>query len=135
MWSMLRWIVVRLAALNWLSKTFGGLALFLPIALLLKAVGLPLLGILSVIALPVLFLLFLFGLPIFLVLLFGGMLMGIVGFVLTIGIAAIKIGIFVVLPIVLVAKLLGWMFGRGKQEPPPAAPPVTEVPPPEPGAP
>ena len=45
-----------------------------------------------------LFLLLLFGLPIFLVLFFGSLLIGFLGFVLTIGLAAITFAIFVVLP-------------------------------------
>ena len=116
MWSAIRWIVLRLAAIRWLFK-LGWLGMLLPIALLLKTIGLPLLGILSIIALPLLILLFLFGLPIFLVLLFGGALMGLIGFVLTVGVAVLKIGLFVVLPIWLFWKLgttlYGWIFKRG----------------------
>src|SRR5215208_3097409 len=116
MWSAIRWLVLRIAAIRWLFK-LGGLAFLLPIAFLLKTIGLPLLVILSILAVPVLILLFLFGLPIFLVLMFGSMLMGLIGFVLTIGVAAIKIGLFVVLPIWLAWKLGGklwrWMSKRG----------------------
>ena len=64
-------------------------------------------------ALPILVLLFLFGLPIFLVLLFGGLFIGMLGMVLTIGVAAIKIGLFVVLPVWLVWKLFTKVFRRG----------------------
>ncbi len=123
MWSALRWVVLRLAAVNWLLKTIGGFAILVPIAFVLKMIGLPLLAILSAIALPVLIVLFIFGLPIFLVLIFGGMIMGLVGFVLTIGLAAIKIGIFVVLPIWLVFKLCSWIFRKRGPDAPPASPP------------
>jgi hypothetical protein len=116
MWSALRWIVLRVAAIRWLFK-LGWLGTLIPIALLLKTIGLPLLGILSVLAIPLLILLFLFGLPIILVLAFGGLIMGIIGAVLTIGVAAIKIGLFVVLPIWLMLvvgrKLFAWLFKRG----------------------
>ena len=105
-----RW-VLRLAALRWLFK-LGGLGLLLPIAMLLKAIGLPLLAILSVVALPILILLFLFGLPIFLVLIFGAIAMGLLGMVLTIGVAAIKVGLFVVLPLWLIWKLGSMVCGR-----------------------
>ena len=44
MWSAIRWLVLRFAALRWLFK-LGGLGLLLPIALLLKTIGLPLLAI------------------------------------------------------------------------------------------
>ena len=113
MWSVIKWLAMRLAIVRWIFKVLG-LAAFLPIAFLLKAIGLPLLIVLAVLALPVLFLLFLFGLPIFLVLLVGGLAMGALFVALSIGIFALKVGIFVVLPVVLLWKLAAWMFrGRG----------------------
>jgi hypothetical protein len=111
MWSAIRWLVLRIAAIRWLFK-LGWLGMLIPIAMLLKVIGLPLLGVLSILAIPLLILLVLFGLPLFLVLMLGGLFMGVVGMVLTIGIAAIKIGLFVVLPIWLVWKLLSAIFGR-----------------------
>lgn len=135
MWSAIRWLVLRLAAVRWLFK-LGGLAFFIPIVLLLKTIGLPLLAVLSVIAIPLLFMLFLFGLPIFLVLLAGGAIMGLLSLVITIGIAALKFAIFVVLPIWLIVKLFSWIFRRGRNggssnestsSPPP---PASEPPPP-----
>lgn len=113
MWSAIRWLVLRIAAIRWLFK-LGGLAFLLPLALLLKTIGLPLLMVLGVLAVPVLIILLLFGLPIFLVLIFGSMLMGLIGMVLTIGVAAVKIGLFVVLPIWLLWTLIGKMR-RGKK--------------------
>ena len=137
MWSAIRWLVLRLAAIRWLFK-LGGLAFLIPIVMLLKAIGLPLLAVLSIIAIPLLILLFLFGLPIFLVFLAGGAIMGILSLVVTIGVAALKIGIFVVLPIWLTFKLFSWIFRRGKNggsssdstsSPPPPRP--SEPPPPQ----
>lgn len=116
MWSALRWLVLRIAAIRWLFK-LGGLAFLLPLAaLLLKTIGLPILMVLGVLAIPVLAILFLFGLPIFLVLIVGSMLMGLVGMVLSIGLAAVKIGLFVVLPIWLMWTLAGkiWHWGKKK---------------------
>jgi hypothetical protein len=133
MWSAIRWLVFQLAAIRWLFK-LGGLAFLIPIVLLLKAIGLPVLAVLSIIAIPLLILLFLFGLPIFLVFLAGGAIMGILSLVVTIGIAALKIGIFVVLPIWLTWKLFSWIFRRGNggssesTSTPPATP--SEPPPP-----
>ena len=112
MLGMISRLLLRLAALRWVLK-LGGLGVLVPIALLLKAVGLPLLAVLSVVALPLLILLFVIGLPVFLVLLVGGMIMGLLGMVLTIGVAAIKVVIFVVLPVMLLVKLLRWIFKRG----------------------
>ena len=142
MWSAIRWLVLRLAAIRWLFK-LGGLAFFIPIVMLLKAIGLPLLAVLSIVAIPLLFLLFLFGLPIFLVMLAGGAIMGLLSLVVTLGIAALKIGIFVVLPIWLTFKLFSWVFhrGRGKgggssgETPPPPPPPPPSPPPPPQGDP
>jgi hypothetical protein len=115
MWSVIRWLVLRIAAIRWLFK-LGGLAFLLPLALLLKTIGLPILAVLSVLALPILILLFLFGLPLFLVFIFGGMVMGLIGVVLTAGMAALKIGLFVVLPLWIAWKLGGkiahWIFKR-----------------------
>jgi hypothetical protein len=101
MWSAIRWIVLRLVALRWFFK-LGWLGVLVPIAMILKVIGLPLLAVLAVVALPLLALLLLFGLPIFLVLAFGGMIMGALAFLLMIGVAALKFALFVVLPIWLV---------------------------------
>ena len=123
MWAMITRMVLRLAAVRWLFK-LGGLGLLLPIAILLKAIGLPLLAILSVVALPLLVLLFLFGLPIFLVLIVGGMVTGLLGAVLTLGVVALKIGLFVVVPVWLLWKLgsTGWRwFREGGGDPGPSS--------------
>lgn len=112
MWAMISTLLLRLAALRWFMK-LGGFALLVPIAFLLKMVGLPILAVLSVLGLPILLLLFLFGLPIFLVLIVGTLAMGLLSLVLTMGLVAVKIGLFVVLPIVLVWRLVRWIFKRG----------------------
>ncbi len=125
MWSLLKWLAMRLSIVRWIFKLLG-LAAFLPIAFLLKAIGLPLLIVLAVLALPVLFVLFLFGLPIFLVLLAGGLAMGVLFAVLAFGLVALKIAIFVVLPIWLVYKVLSWIFrGRRGGVVQPDTPPAT----------
>lgn len=112
MWAAIRWLALRLVAARWLFK-LSGLALLVPIALLLKTIGLPLLGVLSILAFPILMLLFLFGLPIFLVLVVGGLFIGMLSVVLTMGIAAIKIGLFIVLPVWLIWKLFSKLFRHG----------------------
>ncbi len=111
--ALLRWLVSRLAVVPWLLKTFGGLAVLVPLALLLKTVGLPIIAILGVLAAPVLLVLFVLGLPIFLVLLVGGGLLAFVFALVSIGLVVLKLLIFVVLPIVLVWKLIRWIFRRG----------------------
>jgi hypothetical protein len=131
MWSAIRWLVMRVAMIRWLFK-LGGLAFLLPIALLLKTIGLPILMVLGVLALPVLIVLFLFGLPVFLVLIAGSMLMGLIGMVLTIGVAALKFGLLVVLPIwlafALAKKVSNWGRKKGggdgsASDSPPSPPP------------
>jgi ABC-type lipoprotein release transport system permease subunit len=86
-------------------------------------------------AIPVLVLLFIFGLPIFLVFIVGSMLMGLLGVVLSIGIAALKIGLFVVLPIWLVWALVSKIFCRSRKcdddTPPSTVDPLSSEPPPE----
>lgn len=129
MWSAIQWLVVRVAAIRWFFK-LGWLGLLIPIVLVLKTIGLPILAVLSIVALPILFLLVLFGLPIFLVLIFGGLVMGFLGMVLTLGVAALKIGLFVVLPAWLLWKLACAIFGRGKGGDSPSSP-VSDVPPPD----
>ena len=111
-------LVVRLAAIRWAFKTLIGLGVLVPVAFILKVVGLPILAVLSVLALPVLFALFLFGLPIFLVLIVGGVLLAGVFFMLTLGMVALKVFLFVILPIWLIWKIAGWLFRliRPKQE-------------------
>lgn len=114
MWSAIQWLVVRIATIRWLFKV-GWLGLLIPIVLLLKTIGLPILAVLSIVAIPLLILLVLFGLPIFLVMLFGSLFMGFLGFVFTIGIAALKFGLFVVVPIWLLWKLACTIFRWGRK--------------------
>jgi hypothetical protein len=116
MWSLLKWLVMRLAIVRWIFKILGLFAV-LPIAFLLKAVGLPILIVLGVLALPVLFILFLLGLPIFLVLLAGGIVMAVLFVALSIGVLALKVAIFVVLPTYLLWQLARWIF-RGRESHP-----------------
>src|SRR3954466_12500129 len=111
MWAAIQWLVVRISMIRWILK-LGWLGALIPIAMLLKAIGWPLLLVLGVIALPVIALLFLFGLPIILVLIFGGLLIGLIGMVLAIGVVALKIGLFIVLPIWLTWKLVCWIRGK-----------------------
>jgi len=112
MWSAIRWLVLRIVAARWLFK-LGGLAFLLPLAMLLKTIGLPLLGVLSILALPILILLFLFGLPIFLVFVVGSLFIGMLGVVLTLGLVAIKVGLFIVLPAWLIWMLFSKILRRG----------------------
>ena len=118
MFATITSLVVRLAAIRWAIKTLVGVGVLVPVAMILKFVGLPILGVLGILAAPVLFVLFLLGLPVFLVLIVGAMLLAGLFFLLTIGMVAFKIFLFVVLPIWLVWKLAGFLLRlvRPKQE-------------------
>ena len=121
MFAFLKWLVVKLAVVRMLWKLLGGLGLFLPLAFLLKIVGLPVLIVLGVLALPLLLVLFIIGLPIFAVVAVAGVFLAFIFAVLTIGLAALKFALFVVLPIWAVWQLVKWIFrkpGDGKTPPP-----------------
>jgi hypothetical protein len=118
-WSLIKWLVMKLAIVRWLMKVLGSLAVLLPIAALLKTIGLPVLIVLAILALPIFFVLFLFGLPIFLVLLFGSLAMGALFAILSFGLLALKFAVFVVLPIWLLWRLVAWLRRRNDQRPTP----------------
>ena len=134
MLSVLKWLVTRLAAIRWLIKILGSLGILVPLAFLFKTIGLPILIVLGILAMPVLFVLFIFGLPIFLVLIVGGGVLGLLFAVLSFGMLALKVAIFVVLPIYLMFKVVSWIFGRGRSKgdkgnstPPSSPPPSTSA--------
>lgn len=112
-------LVVRLAAIRWAIKTLVGVGVLVPLAFILKLVGLPILAVLGVVAAPVVFVLFLLGLPIFLVLAVGGVLLAGLFFLLTLGMVAFKFFLFVVLPVWIVWTVAGflWRLIRPKREP------------------
>jgi hypothetical protein len=96
------------------------LVFLIPAALVLAVIGLPIALVLGVLALPVLIVLFIVGLPVFLVLLVVGVvcsvLFGVLGAFVGLTAAAIKLVLFVVLPIAFVAWLLMRLVGgRGRR--------------------
>jgi hypothetical protein len=113
-------LAVRLAAIRWAIKSLIGLGVLVPIAFVLKFVGLPILAVLGVLAFPVMLVLFVLGLPIFLVLIVAGLLLGGLFFAMTIGLLAIKFLIFVVLPIWLLWLAISfvWRLARPNRAPP-----------------
>jgi hypothetical protein len=118
MWAILKAILIKIGILRGLIAVLGSLAAVLPIAIaLIKLVGLPLLIVMFVLGLPLLLVLFLFGFPFIAALAIGGIVMGMVFAVITVGIIALKLFLFVVLPIWLVWKVASWAFGwRGGGE-------------------
>lgn len=125
MFAFIKWIVVKLAVVRLLWRLIGGLGLFLPLAFLLKFVGLPALMVLGVLAIPLFFVLLIIGLPVFLVVAVGGAFLGVLFMALTLGLVALKVAIFVVLPIWVVWQVGKWIFGRDRKGEPPA--PATDT--------
>ena len=111
MWALIQSLLTKWALLRLLLKTLGSLGLLIPIAFILKVVGLPILAVLAVLALPVFIILAIVGLPIMFVFVAGILLL--VGFfaLLSFGIAVLKIAI----PILIVYWLLKWWFRNGKK--------------------
>ena len=124
MWTVLKALALRVA----IGRTLGGmlatLFLFLvPIAGVLKVIGLPVLIVLGVVGAPIFLLLAAIGLPVLLVVGFGGMLLALVGGLLALGVLAIKIA----LPIILIVWLVKWW--RGKPKPPHTPEAPSDIPP------
>jgi len=109
MWVLLKSLLAKWAILKLLLRALGSLGWLIPLALMLKAIGLPILILLAVLALPVLLVLAVLGLPFLLVVVVGGFLLTVTMWIVGIGLAALKI----VIPIVLVYWLVKWAFRRG----------------------
>lgn len=111
MWSFLTSLLAKWAVFKLLLKTLGSLGWLLPVAFILKFIGLPVLAVLAILALPVFIVLAIVGLPIMFVFVAGILLL--VGFfvLLSLGIAVLKIAI----PLLLVYWLLRWWFGNGRK--------------------
>lgn len=110
MWSLITSLLTKWALLKLLLKTLGSLGWLLPVAFILKFVGMPVLVVLAILALPVFIVLAIVGLPIMFVIVAGIMLLVGFFFLLSIGILALKI----VIPILLVYWLIRWWFRNGK---------------------
>ena len=53
MWTLIKGLLLKWAMLKWLLKSLGSLGILVPIAFILKMVGLPVLMVLAVLALPI----------------------------------------------------------------------------------
>jgi hypothetical protein len=121
MWSLLKTLLVQGILARTALRSFGWLVWLLPLGFLFKWIGLPLLAILGTLSIPVLILLAVIGLPIIVVIVFGGILMSIVGFVLTAGIAVLK----VMIPVLLVFWVARWALRSRSKDPSAPATPAT----------
>ncbi|CAN5800373.1 hypothetical protein BH11GEM2_BH11GEM2_21090 [soil metagenome] len=122
---LLKALALKLIAGRTVGGVFGLLTLLLvPLAAVLKFIGLPLVFILGILGAPVFLILGTIGLPLMLVVGIGGALVVAMGLFLTLGILAIKI----VLPIVLIVWFVRWLRRRpGTAGVPPMSGPVSDL--------
>jgi hypothetical protein len=117
MWLLLKGLAVRFV----IGRTVGGmlatlLVVLVPLAGVLKFIGLPILLVLGALGAPLFLLLAAIGLPILLVVGMGGIVLVVLGLTLALGLLALKIA----LPIILVVWLVRML--RRRRTPPPIAP-------------
>ena len=123
MWVLLKSLFAKWALFKILLKTLGSLAWLIPIAFILKAIGLPLLALIGVLGAPIFIVLAIVGLPFILVFVFGGILLAILFGILSMGLVALKVA----LPIILMVWLVRWMLRSTKDKPDTGPPPVADA--------
>lgn len=114
MWALVQSLLAKWALLKVLISSLGSLVWLIPVAFVLKAIGLPVLLLLALLALPVFLVLALVGLPIMFTIITGIILLAGLFFMLSLGIAVLKIAI----PIILIVWLVRWLLRNGKSERP-----------------
>ncbi|MCC6318669.1 MAG: hypothetical protein IT361_13390 [Gemmatimonadaceae bacterium] len=117
MWALIKAILVKLALIKTLLRILASLGWLLPLALLLKAIGIPLLILFALLALPVIIVLAVIGLPLLLVVVVGGGLVTFAIWVASMGLLALKLA----LPILAVVWLISWLRRRNDDGPATAA--------------
>ena len=121
---LLKALALKLIAGRTVGGVFGLLTLLLvPLAAVLKFIGLPLLFVLGILGAPVFLILGAIGLPVMLVIGIGGALIVAMGLFLTLGILAIKI----VLPIMLIVWFVRWLRRPGSSGVAPTSGPVSDL--------
>jgi hypothetical protein len=111
MWSLITSLLAKWALLKLLLKTLGSLGWLLPIAFVLKLVGLPVLIVLAILAAPIFIILAIIGLPIMFVIIAGVLLLVGFFFILSMGLLVLKIAI----PILIVYWVIRWFFRNGRK--------------------
>ena len=111
MWSLITSLLAKVALLKLVLKTLGSLGWLLPIAFVLKLVGLPVLIVLAILAAPIFIILAIIGLPIMFIVIVGVLLLVGFFFMLSMGLLVLKIAI----PILIVYWLIRWFFRNGKK--------------------
>jgi hypothetical protein len=111
MWSLITSLLAKVALLKLLLKTLGSPGWLLPIAFVLKLVGLPVLIVLAILAAPIFIILAIIGLPIMFVIIAGVLLLVGFFFILSMGLLVLKIAI----PILIVYWVIRWFFRNGRK--------------------
>jgi hypothetical protein len=111
MWSLITSLLAKWALFKLLLKTLGSMAWLIPVAFLLKLVGLPVLIVLAILAAPIFIILAIVGLPIMFVIVAGILLIVGFFFILSMGLLVLKIAI----PIILIYWLFKWLFRNGRK--------------------
>jgi len=124
MWALLKSLLAKWAFFKVLLKALGSLAWLIPIAFLLKAIGIPVLILLLILGAPILIVLAVVGLPLLFVLVIGGFLIAALFAILAIGVTALKIA----LPIIVVVWLVKWFFKSRETPAGDTPPPVSDIP-------
>jgi hypothetical protein len=125
MWLMLK----QLFFFRVFLATLGSLGVLVPLALVFGWLGWPVGMVLLALGLPLLVVLALVGFPFFVVFGLTIVMVALLGAVLTVGLIALKIFLFVVLPVVLFVKVCMWLWGlvRRKDNVAVHGPPAPEV--------
>lgn len=124
MWALLKSLLAKWAVFKVLLKALGSLAWLIPLAFILKAIGIPALILLLILGAPILIVLAVFGLPLILVLIVGGFLIAALFAILAIGVTALKIA----LPFIIVFYLVRWFFKSKEDQSNDTTPPLTDIP-------
>ena len=111
MWSLITSLLAKWALFKLLLKTLGSMAWLLPVAFILKLIGLPVLIVLAILAAPVFIILAIIGLPIMFVIVAGVLLLVGFFFLLSMGLLVLKIAI----PVILIYWVIRWLFRNGKK--------------------
>jgi hypothetical protein len=112
MWTLIKTILTKWALLKLLLRGLGSLGWLIPVAFILKFIGLPMLMLmlLLLLALPIFIVLALIGLPFILVIVFGGMLIAGLFLLLKLGLVVLTVAV----PILLVYWVVRWFLRNGK---------------------
>lgn len=116
MWTLLKALLAKWALIKLLLRTLGSLTWLIPVAFILKSIGLPMLLLLLLLALPIFIVLALIGLPFILVIVFGVMLIAGLFLLLKIGFIVLMFA----LPIMLVYWVVRWLTRNGRSHGDPA---------------